>query len=649
MKPFHPIVVSTAFFLTIQLSALSEVKIEKGDDGGIKVSADQYSAAFGPEGAMRSLKVAGVEFLKSPEWFSAGGMFAVDFVPRGHIGIVSDRLHAADTSRMEVEKNKLTVSGERIALEYTFRESGFDVAGQSKVDRDYLMFFPSDNVLQSLDSLTDRVVLMSGGKVVAMQQEGMRWATKQGPMLRFDERLDGYARFYWWSDKYGGTKRAVSTQVRSRKGVLFSVEALPEPQPQEGIQFTIEAENIDFLLPGDKPVSFKIEAKNITAGTHKAQVDFEVRDYLTREVVAQTRTDIALKKRERVAIDSTAKLSRPGPYRGALVLRNGDNILREMEWVFTYDFPNYKAQSTRPDDFDAFWTRTLDELKQVPLKPEMKLNQDLSTDSIEVFEVRLECLGKKHFWGWYSRPKKEGSYPGYFICPPTGIYQPGGPALMEGVCTFAIAIHGFDLHLSDVPEGAHPWKSYHTLGLESPETASWRWIYASLIRGMDFLSTRPEVDASKIAVTGSSQGGGLALVLSGLDHRMKAVFPQYPGLPRLDWTVKHETGYWPFKMSAKPEGQTEEQFLHTLSYFDAANFTSDIQCPTVILVGLLDWVTASGNLVNAAAHLKPGQVQLICDPWGGHGSGALAFRNRHQETISRFLKQNQSPIVKPSK
>ena len=77
---------------------------------------------------------------------------------------------------------------------------------------------------------------------------------------------------------------------------------------------------------------------------------------------------------------------------------------------------------------------------------------------------------------------------------------------------------------------------------------------------------------------------------------MHAVFPQYPGLPRLDWTLKYNTGYWPFKMSAKPEGQTEEQFFKTLSYFDVANFTPDVQCPAVILVGLLDWVTASGKL-----------------------------------------------------
>lgn len=636
------------FFFSFLNDAHGEVKFRQQAAGGMIVSSDHYTAEFTSAGTMRSLKVSGVEFLETTEW-SKAGLFAVDYVPPGNIGIVSDRLPVADTSKIDLQGTKLKVSGERITLEFTFRETGFDLVGQSTVDRDRLMLIPSEHVRLSLDSLTDRVISMAGGKVVGMQQEGMRWATKQGPMLRFDERLDGYASFYWWSEKYGGKERAVSVQIRNRKRPLFSLETLPNPAPEDAIQFEILAENPDFLLPGNKPAAFQIKAKNLTSDTHQVRIDFEVRDYLTQKVVARTENQITLTGKEEIPVKAEASLSQPGPYRGALIIRNGDQIARELKWVFTYDFPNYRAEVTRPDDFHEFWDKTLNELKQVPMEPEMKLNESLSTDSIEVFEVSLRSLNNKRFWGWYTRPKKKGSYPAYYVCPPTGVYQPGGPARLPGVCTFSIAIHGFDLHLNDMPKGPHPWKSYHTLGLESPETASWRWIYASLVRGMDFLSSRPEVDSNRIAVHGSSQGGGLALVLAGLDHRMKAVYPQYPGLPRLDWTLKYETGYWPFKMNSKPKGQSDEQFFHTLSYFDAANFTPDIQCPTVILIGLLDWVTASGNLVNAAAHLKPGQVQLICDPWGGHGSAATSYKNRHQETINRYLRENQFPILEPSK
>ena len=34
--------------------------------------------------------------------------------------------------------------------------------------------------------------------------------------------------------------------------------------------------------------------------------------------------------------------------------------------------------------------------------------------------------------------------------------------------------------------------------------------FMDCIRGVDFLASRPEVDAARLAVTGGSQGGGLA-------------------------------------------------------------------------------------------------------------------------------------------
>ena len=165
---------------------------------------------------------------------------------------------------------------------------------------------------------------------------------------------------------------------------------------------------------------------------------------------------------------------------------------------------------------------------------------------------------------------------------------------------------------------------------------------------MDFLAERPEVDANRIGVQGSSQGGGLAVVLAGLDQRVAACLPQFGGLSRLDWTVKYNVGYWPFAMQVKPGGQTEAEFLKTLSYFDAANFALDIQCPTVCLIGMLDWVTASGGTVCSMAHLKPGQVQLIADPWGGHGSGDPKFGRLRQAAVNRFLK-GEPVIETPSK
>jgi cephalosporin-C deacetylase-like acetyl esterase len=279
-----------------------------------------------------------------------------------------------------------------------------------------------------------------------------------------------------------------------------------------------------------------------------------------------------------------------------------------------------------------------------------------STDTAEVFRVSLATLGGRRVWCWYWKPRAPGRYSVHFELPSSGVYPrqaehvPHGPNL----CGMWMAIHGLPVdfdpnpnaNAKNPPQDPAAW-NYWTHGIASPQTSVWRTIYASMVRGLDFLCSRDEVDPQRIMVAGGSQGGGLSLVLAGLDRRVAFAAPAHSGLPRLDWTVLHAPGFWPFGLSAKPADQTTEQFLATLSYFDAANFTPDIACPVVAEVSLLDTVTASGNQICALAHVKPGQLELICDPWTSHASEPRGAALR-AAAINRWL-QGETPLVRPVK
>jgi cephalosporin-C deacetylase len=211
-----------------------------------------------------------------------------------------------------------------------------------------------------------------------------------------------------------------------------------------------------------------------------------------------------------------------------------------------------------------------------------------------------------------------------------------------------IAIHGLpvDYDPKNPPQDLAAW-NYWTHGIASPQTSMWRTIYASLVRGVDFLCSREEVDPQRIMAAGGSQGGGLTMVLAGLDRRIALAAPAHSGLPRLDWTVLHAPGFWPFGLNARPAGQSTEEFLRTLSYFDAANFTPDTTCPVVAEVSLLDTVTASGNQICALAHLPPGRLELICDPWTSHASEPRGATLRAQ-AIDRWFR-GEPPVQHPAK
>ena len=632
------------------LTAHAAVTLEQAPNGSVSVVTDHYQVTIGADGCPQSIRVGGVEMLgRYGRFASAGGV--LDHIPPGNYGIVHPKMTRAVLGKPAVRKpDTVVATGQGRTITYTFRDADFDIVPVcSPKGSGPLMLFPSDHVVRSLDLLTDKVVSMSEGYVVGQTQEGMRWVTRPGPVLRFAEKVDGYACYYWWSQVRDGTRRAVSIPLRQSPST-FTVRPLAHPEPADAIQFVVKADDPGLLMPGGKPVRFDVLAINVTADPTAADVVFEVRDYCTQKVCARVATALTMAAHDRKRVQAEVPLSQPGPYRGVLVVRCDGKTVRELAWVFTYDFPNYRPALTRQPDFKAFWSQALDALAKVPVDAKLTLNPKMSTPQAQTYEASLATLDGERVWAWYCKPRKPGRYPVLYFCPPTGVYRlPLWVGRGNGqYCTFSIAIHGFDLRLSDMPKGDDPRKRYHTAGLESPRTARWRTIYANLVRGMDFLCSRPEVDPNRIAVGGSSQGGGLAMVLAGLDPRVAALLPQWSGLPRLDWTVVHKTGYWPFGAAAKPKGQTMDRFLKTLSYFDAANFTPDIRCPTVARIGMLDWVTASGNQVAALAHLKPAQVELICDVWEGHGASSVDAKRRFHRAWQRFL-AGGSPVARPSK
>ncbi|MDP7131030.1 MAG: acetylxylan esterase [Planctomycetota bacterium] len=619
------------------------------------INTGAYSVMISAEGTLASVKAGDVEFLGRHEKWKTGSA-VLDHIKGGNFGVFHDELTRMPLGKPKIAGHSVVAGDEGREVKYVFRENEFDIfpflkRGLSRGGAYLLMASP--DVVKSLDGVTNYQLSMRGQVVIGLQQEGMRWVSRQGAVLGLSERLDGYPSFYWWGtwpNKDG--MRGVTFGLRPSRPRI-TLRPMANPPPVEALQFVVKGPNENFLLPGTGKTSFNINAVNLTAGEVKATVSFEVRDYLTREIVGQKKTNLELDGHASALLPSEVPLKEPGPFRGAIVIREGGRSLKEYEWIFTYDFPSYRPELTRQPDFKAFWKEAIKEVRAVPMDARMKLREDKSNARAEVYEVSLASLGERRIWGYYSRPKnlEQGKkYPVVYFCPPTGVYPMNLWAGDGGGthCTFNIAVHGFDLRLSDMPQGPHPWKGYITHGIESKETFSWRWIYASMVRCMDFLASRPEVDPKRIGITGSSQGGGLAIVLAGLDPRAAFLFPRFSGLARLDWTVKYETGYWPFKMNAKPKNQSEDQFLKMLSYFDAMNFAPDIKCPAVAHIGMLDWVTASGNQIAAFAQLKPGQVELLCDAWDGHGSQSRRVRALIADRKNRFLR-GEPPIVKPSK
>lgn len=109
------------------------------------------------------------------------------------------------------------------------------------------------------------------------------------------------------------------------------------------------------------------------------------------------------------------------------------------------------------------------------------------------------------------------------------------------------------------------------------------WTYhavANVIRGHSLLASLPEVDPSRIAITGISWGGYLTCIVAGLDHRLKAAVPVY-GCGFLG-----ENSAWKDSSLARMTPEARALWLKT---FDPSQYLANTKCPILFLNGTHDF------------------------------------------------------------
>ncbi|MPZ81686.1 MAG: acetylxylan esterase [Actinophytocola sp.] len=302
----------------------------------------------------------------------------------------------------------------------------------------------------------------------------------------------------------------------------------------------------------------------------------------------------------------------------------------------------YRPELTREPDFDEFWRDTLDSARACPDRP-TATRVEAGVRAVDTYDVTFAGWAGEPIRGWLVLPR--GGTARWCVVEFQG-YGVGRGRVHEhllyaacGIAHLVVDARGHSCgdtgDRSAASSGPHE-PGFMTQGANDPKAHYLRRLVTDAVRAVDAARTLDLVASDEIAVAGLSQGGGLALAVSGLVTGLRAVLPDVPFLCdyRRGAVVSDRVPYLEVAQFLRKRPELAEQTFRTLSYFDGMNFAARAEAPALFSVALMDPICPPST-VFAAYHHYAGPKDIRVYPFNEHeGGGAL-----HAMARVDFLRQ----------
>ena len=242
-----------------------------------------------------------------------------------------------------------------------------------------------------------------------------------------------------------------------------------------------------------------------------------------------------------------------------------------------------------------YWKDTLDALARYPACPEIEVLPLRSTTFATLYGVRLTSLGPYRLFGYLSIPTGAGPFPAIYYPPK---YQsvleiiPQGTANLQRSRYITFSLAGRGQRNADTPFAAM-FPGLFTESIDRAPSYIFRGIAADSVRGLQFLSTRTELDRSRVIVMGNDIALITAALMEGATHVVTA-----PALFYKTAELAPTTHAYPLEeindyLRLFPE--RAEAVRHTLSYYELCAFAPRVAARTLLMAG------APGTLLDGRA------------------------------------------------
>jgi cephalosporin-C deacetylase len=290
----------------------------------------------------------------------------------------------------------------------------------------------------------------------------------------------------------------------------------------------------------------------------------------------------------------------------------------------------YAGINPRPDDFDAYWDASLDELGRLDPRVELVPNPFLQSRVAECFDLWFTGVGGARVYAKYLRPRERpGKRPALLMfhgySGNSSDWSEKLGYVSQGFCVAALDARGQGGRSEDVGGVAGGTLRGHIVrGLDGddPKTLLFRSIFLDTAQLARIVMAFPEVDAGRVGATGASQGGALTLACAALEPKVKRVAPLYPFLCDYQrvWEMDMaKDAYEELRLYFRrfdPRHERERDVFYRLGYIDCQHLAARIQGRVLMVTSLMDTVCPPSTQFAAYNKIRSPKSMVLYPDFG---------------------------------
>lgn len=295
------------------------------------------------------------------------------------------------------------------------------------------------------------------------------------------------------------------------------------------------------------------------------------------------------------------------------------------------ELQSYQGRNPCPDDIDAFWDASLEEMRRVDPRVEL-VPRASRCDRSEMFDLFFTGVGGARVHAKYLRPKGvDEPHPAVLV-----FHGYGGSSgdwfalrgwLSQGYSVAALDVRGQGGLSEDSGGTTGNTQNGHIIrGLDDgPEKMLFRQVYLDCAQLAGIVMDFPEVDGNRVGATGGSQGGGLTLACAALEPRIKLAAPVFPFLCdyqrvwEMDLAVAAYAELKTYFRLFDPLHERKQETFTRLGYIDNQHLAKRIRAEVMMSTGLMDTVCPPSTQFAAYNKITSPKNVLIYPDFGHEG------------------------------